>query len=174
MDFNPRSLTGATEEVDANYMAADDFNPRSLTGATLEAKKEYLKNCISIHAPLRERPSNRLVRQGTAQFQSTLPYGSDPLPAQYYMPTPEISIHAPLRERHFTSITAREFILFQSTLPYGSDPTQPFHNSFYRYFNPRSLTGATASLSNRINIHHYFNPRSLTGATNLQKGQKHH
>ena len=34
---------------------------------------------------------------------------------------------------------------FQSTLPHGSDPLKPRHRLTMGYFNPRSLTGATAS-----------------------------
>ena len=35
MDFNPRSLTGATFCVLVGFLLTSDFNPRSLTGATI-------------------------------------------------------------------------------------------------------------------------------------------
>ena len=78
-------------------------------------------------------------------------------------------------------------LLFQSTLPYGSDGLATFSAIRCFNFNPRSLTGATATslsafLISLISIHaplrerpyhqnqiatghYYFNPRSLTGAT---------
>ena len=34
--------------------------------------------------------------------------------------------------------------LFQSTLPCGSDPVRRYYNLHRRYFNPRSLAGATS------------------------------
>ena len=101
--FNPRSLTGATIVEEWKQQHPDDFNPRSLTGATIGAydrshnlrfqstlpygsdafpssKCPFLS--ISIHAPLRERPS-----VFTICFSST-----------------QISIHAPLRERPVTNV----------------------------------------------------------------------
>ena len=97
MNFNPRSLTGATAD-DAEGMFEElfqstlpygsdvksyeekitpmDFNPRSLTGATFLSMTENI---------------GRL-------FQSTLPYGSD-FTAYTITAVIIISIHAPLRER---------------------------------------------------------------------------
>ena len=80
---------------------AIDFNPRSLTGATININAINSFNRISIHAPLRERRTiygERYEKKG-------------------------ISIHAPLRERQITGRHINRSI----------------------YFNPRSLTGATAS-----------------------------
>ena len=57
---------------------------------------------------------------------------------------PFISILAPSRERPSSSASV------QTSLS---------------YFNPRSLAGATMSLSCRGLSTHYFNPRSLAGAT---------
>ena len=57
--------------------------------------------------------------------------------------------------------------IFQSTLPYGSDILLILLIiCSLRYFNPRSLTGATLTpvYLNDV-LHIYFNPRSLTGAT---------
>ena len=64
-----------------------------------------------------------------------------------------ISIHAPSRERlniykHQTSVT-----LFQSTLPHGSDCFfLVAFCKFQRYFNPRSLTGATSYMYDLLQI----------------------
>ena len=58
-------------------LSRNNFNPRSLTGATnLMAIGLHIMQ-ISIHAPLRERPEMKGWSIWMAEFQSTLPYGSD-------------------------------------------------------------------------------------------------
>ena len=52
------------------------FNPRSREGATLTDKSGYIEYCISIHAPVKERPKGRLMENMSV-----------------------ISIHAPVKER---------------------------------------------------------------------------
>ena len=99
-NFNPRSLTGATQSNLHGRFHQYHFNPRSLTGATYIEFFCFHANHISIHAPLRERRFGHLAREDKRVFQSTLPYGSD------------------------------------ASLILGC--LQGF------YFNPRSLTGATA------------------------------
>ena len=54
-----------------------DFNPRSLTGATNFNEDKIFRVVISIHAPLRERLSKWSKSNLSGTFQSTLPYGSD-------------------------------------------------------------------------------------------------
>ena len=97
-------------------------------------------------------------------FQSTLPHGSD-------------GTEPPSRISTCT---------FQSTLPHGSDKPAYRHGSGNRYFDPRSLTGATlrnrqcagrrkfqstlphgsdGRLQSQPCFRSHFNPRSLTGAT---------
>ena len=72
------------------------------------------------------------------KFQSTLPHGSDCLTSSQ-------------------NVAAR--FEFQSTLPHGSDCFQVLRLSVQLYFNPRSLTGATAwyggegALNYSISIH---------------------
>ena len=55
----------------------------------------------------------------------------------------QISIHAPLRERHTAIPLVASTQVFQSTLPCGSDIIPVFMAVSCRYFNPRSLAGAT-------------------------------
>ena len=109
---------------------------------------------ISIHAPLRERPSQhsqhsrnnshfnpRSLTGATGErsrrliwqllFQSTLPYGSDP------------------RSKGLISSE----VIFQSTLPYGSDPYTIHRPADNLHFNPRSLTGATRIKTKYFSIH---------------------
>ncbi len=98
-DFNPRSLAGATKNPSQCRELLPDFNPRSLAGATWRQKQRIVwerisihapsrerrlcddifavKHAISIHAPSRERHSRSRRCRCTAQFQSTLPRGSD-------------------------------------------------------------------------------------------------
>ena len=77
------------------------FNPRSLAGATARTayKAMYDTEGISIHAPSRERLCSPLPVCSESPFQSTLPRGSDPVPAETEASV-NISIHAPSRERH--------------------------------------------------------------------------
>ena len=75
-----------------------DFNPRSLAGATYDKLYDAINHDISIHAPSRERPGYNLFRSPTLEFQSTLPRGSDADNAKAAI-IDIISIHAPSRER---------------------------------------------------------------------------
>ena len=144
VNFNPRSLTGATVISSALQASVSfqstlphgsdhnitslkkifktNFNPRSLTGATRSNPVWY-----SIYK----------------QFQSTLPHGSDTLKmflsrsmfyfnprsltgatyvAKYSLKKQTgISIHAPSRERRSHMAKAAPAWEFQSTLPHGSD-----------------------------------------------------
>ena len=79
-------------------------------------------------------------------FQSSLPHGSDLLS---------------------TNIINTDYIKFQSSLPHGSDIQRKRTGNVERYFNPRSLTGATFAFTVLWCTDMYFNPRSLTGATNF-------
>ena len=97
-----------------------DFNPRSLTGATTDEDDKVFGYQISIHAPLRERLMEFSLYMLMCPFQSTLPYGSDSFVCSssqrcsHFNPRSltgatyhedfvlmylGISIHAPLRER---------------------------------------------------------------------------
>ena len=126
------------------------FNPRSLTGATLQSLHGYICQCISIHAPLRERHRTAKVAPAWENDFNprSLTGATEPMGQSTANPNfnprsltgatdtvlgdgwgTEISIHAPLRERLQRHQRAHEG----------------------RNFNPRSLTGATAILDcNRL------------------------
>ena len=106
------------------------FNPRSLAGATQYGDTTLLPDYISIHAPSRERPYSPVATKRQAG----------------------ISIHAPSRERLTSSIRVHRNKIFQSTLPRGSDVVYCSQVLYTGYFNPRSLAGATISLSRHNNI----------------------
>ena len=98
--FNPRSLAGATTLFVCSIVFCTDFNPRSLAGATYDAG----------------------LRHGTlAQFQSTLPRGSDHL-------LPVLNICC-------SDFNPRSLA--------GATANQPKTGALLLYFNPRSLAGAT-------------------------------
>ena len=124
-------------------MASLNFNPRSLAGATKQPTTEASCESISIHAPSRERLWPTSANLSRAEFQSTLPRGSD-------------CASAPSRPRPG---------IFQSTLPRGSDFSKIIFWHALSNFNPRSLAGATYGNSSRLWRCADFNPRSLAGAT---------
>ena len=124
------------------HLLPDYFNPRSLTGATEQMKRQLQKYDISIHAPLRERPLLRARHSLISEFQSTLPYGSDKVHCHID------SLYQYFNPRSLTGATLMTFrilsaLLFQSTLPYGSDFAKISAKLYSEDFNPRSLTGAT-------------------------------
>ena len=143
LNFNPRSLAGATKAV-ADKPPTEKI---SIHAPSRERRSTIITSLsirgISIHAPSRERLGSGLYFCFSSSFQSTLPRGSDcsaalALTARIYFnprslagATPGegvnssvavISIHAPSRERRQTP----EIYLKRHT-----------------YFNPRSLAGAT-------------------------------
>ena len=97
------------------------FNPRSLAGATINGIKSPFSS-YSFQSTL-PRGSDLVCRkaiQRPRRFQSTLPRGSDQIVLAFTLFF-FISIHAPSRERLASSSLLRK----------------------RRYFNPRSLAGAT-------------------------------
>ena len=140
------------------------FNPRSLAGATKMTTTEKVQ----------------------LLFQSSLPRGSDIRRQKIYW-RQAISILAPSRERLSSMFTAANMGKFQSSLPRGSDLLGLYTGDTLLNFNPRSLAGATDTLTTRkiYNIISIlapsrerpvavssnlvmpadFNPRSLAGAT---------
>ena len=163
-----------------------DFNPRSLTGAT---ERQNVAPCviyISIHAPSRERRKSKTCVLNNCYFNPRSLTGAT-MHHSIFSWCRIISIHAPSRERRRLRLPYSPQHKFQSTLPHGSDLVIIFSALRRWNFNPRSLTGATLTDSHSIillgiSIHapsrerrlpshqsrcrtNYFNPRSLTGAT---------
>ena len=122
--FNPRTHTGATSCRRSCRRWYHCFNPRTHTGATLSlAAQNHPKRQVSIHAPIRVRPSLPYRWMRTRSFQSTHPYGCDPLPCG--IDTRPISFNP----RTHTGATWLWFL---------------FPASFFG-FNPRTHTGATSA-----------------------------
>ena len=186
LNFNPRSLAGATSSpiVFAKLLRISIHAPsRERLLRRLFADNTVY---ISIHAPSRERlPVNVLQElhkdfnprslagatatpptgsRRIAEFQSTLPRGSDI--NNQFLSEPRIDFN-PRSLAGATPRTAKTLLhwLFQSTLPRGSDTqgTLSINNQFY--FNPRSLAGATTVCERVCCKCCNFNPRSLAGAT---------
>ncbi len=68
LNFNPRSLAGATSGVIVKFFSESHFNPRSLAGATNTVKHTTNIVRISIHAPSRERRIDVNVIPQTSDF----------------------------------------------------------------------------------------------------------
>ena len=112
------------------------FNPRSLTGATLTTWKRTCLRTYFNPRSLTGATLRSVIFFFQRRFQSTLPHGSD----GNSMPDAFISS------------------VFQSTLPHGSDSKMLPWRTTAKYFNPRSLTGATghggqADGAEQISIH---------------------
>ena len=141
--ISPRSLAGATTielQAQSSLLEFQSTLPYGSDDITLVQIVRTL--LISIHAPLRERliraaiekeeehisilaPSRErhaYVSAGvtSAEFQSSLPRGSDNISTMMGASV-MISIHAPLRERHVSRTQDMSRSQFQFTLPCGSD-----------------------------------------------------
>ena len=163
-NFNPRSVAGATAGIGVTP-GTPIISIHAPLRERLHALEAQAKDAIiSIHAPLRERLKSRLILPSVLVFQSTLPCGSDKAVFDCDMAY-EISIHAPLRERLL--LLSRQIITlaFQSTLPCGSDEAKEKilkHRqiSIHAPLRERRLKKGSFEV-----IKKYFNPRSLAGAT---------
>ena len=168
LDFNPRSLTGATLVIIYSDLRRS-FQSTLPHGSDAEQCTSVRSSrLISIHAPSRERQDYRSRCRGTLHFNPRSLTGATTL---FYAQVAgdRISIHAPSRERHAAiissigapadfnprSLTGATIAIavvvylmrFQSTLPHGSDMVLLLGRNYIRHFNPRSLTGATLTLS---------------------------
>ena len=97
-----------------------NFNPRSLAGATQNPTLLLSTATISIHAPSRERPRLMIGLYAVSIFQSTLPRGSDA------RNTACKSTCSNFNPRSLAGATSSLYVVvdasvFQSTLPRGSD-----------------------------------------------------
>ena len=148
--FNPRSLTGATRGVifaSSNtalfqstlphgsdflsincYSVYSNFNPRSLAGATSSCRGSLPNSAHFNPRSLAGATLNVYKVFCRSRFQSTLPRGSDQARSSS-APAPKV---------------------FQSTLPRGSDILPMSWTDCKRYFNPRSLAGATLAHLERM------------------------
>ena len=149
MHFNPRSLTGATSVYRKAVQRPRRFQstlPHGSDKGPLRYKHAVV--LISIHAPSRERRSGGCARRGQRTFQSTLPHGSDEelkMTFEKYNAFQSTLPHGSDRKHGLLHNIVYEF---QSTLPHGSDAYSSWPSCTSHNFNPRSLTGATASKQN--------------------------
>ena len=126
LNFNPRSLTGATVGIlptcttivqfqstlphgsDCKHVLVTEqtyyFNPRSLTGATIKYFNRRIYMYISIHAPSRERLLDGESVTITNKISIHAPSRERPQIAYLFVQIPRISIHAPSRERRSSSV----------------------------------------------------------------------
>ena len=86
--------------------------------------------------------STKTIRPKLREFQSTLPHGSDRHMDKHHLCT-SISIHAPSRERPRDKDSERADVTISIHAPSRERRCWLSCADFCRYFNPRSLTGAT-------------------------------
>ena len=144
---------------------ATDFNPRSLAGATAAQAKGGAKEPFSIHAPSRERLNPSIPPSSSKFFQSTLPRGSDASSCRFHYCT-EIFNPRSLAGATLARIASPPFSIFQSTLPRGSDYASLIfipNNFIFQSTLPR---GSDRYIIASGRCERFFNPRSLAGATN--------
>ena len=98
-----------------------DFNPRSLAGATVILCACQRINKFQSTLPRGSDPLDSLSSLIFLTFQSTLPRGSDRALVIVLTVRQGISIHAPSRERPLIFCLNATASKFQSTLPRGSD-----------------------------------------------------
>ena len=124
-NFNPRSLTGATNGSTASTTCTRISIHAPSRERPYASCSKVTSSQISIHAPSRERPIPIGLLYAPRIFQSTLPHGSDWHYVMRLCAFMQISIHAPSRERLVVAVVVMEMLLqFQSTLPHGSDHYQ--------------------------------------------------
>ena len=142
--FNPRSLAGATMFLMIRVPQDNqNFNPRSLAGATTGAycSIPYV-TAISIHAPSRERRSIRLFLGRNTDFNPRSLAGAT-FQIMVNQPSTPISIHAPSRERHICTPRGLVILAISIHAPSRERPMKCLLSWRGKYFNPRSLAGAT-------------------------------
>ena len=154
-------------------------------GSELQATSLTSVAIISIHAPLRERPTICRTDHDKIHFNPRSLTGANSNSNFWFLVT-LISIHAPLRERAFVRVAAHAGFFISIHAPLRERFQRLFFNRVKVDFNPRSLTGARLLivfilLIFTISIHAPlreraavlslpstsgdFNPRSLAGAT---------
>ena len=130
VNFNPRSLTGATCVGHIDKHHCRNFNPRSLTGATMHNISAHLLISISIHAPSRERLYNNLMTKLNMYNFNPRSLTGATISVTGVVKYIGISIHAPSRERPCSRLNSFRLWKFQSTLPHGSDGIAAGESSF--------------------------------------------
>ena len=146
-------------------MLSNHFNPRSLAGATYRRGRQSHSIVISIHAPSQERPSFIRWQSVLTYFNPRSLAGATLIVATFIKRLLIFQSTLP-RRSDSTYARARGYRdRFQSTLPRRSDIIALQHKCLTKYFNPRSLAGATGLENWYDPAPRDFNPRSLAGAT---------
>ena len=141
LNFNPRPHAGATPHVDVNG-GGPQFQSTPPCGGDTPATQMPSWALISIHAPMRGRPSTA-ARWDTAPNFNPRPHAGATAREHDEESAAPISIHAPMRgRRHCCSCQLNT-----------------------SYFNPRPHAGATQMPMERPWVLRDFNPRPHAGAT---------
>ena len=89
-----------------------------------------------------------------AEFQSTLPYGSESHKFTLQLKYNDFNPRSLTGATWLKNLILFRCLIFQSTLPYGSDHQDEQIQANTYHFNPRSLTGAT--ITQHIKIQHFI------------------
>ena len=125
--FNTRSLTGA-KLIIAPVLCTKRFQYTLPYGSEAQYLRPIVIVQISIHAPLRERSTQREKMNTSSYFNTRSLTGAKQQRSR--QKRQKISIHAPLRERSPSTRFGR-CLVFQYTLPYGSEA----RISWIRYYD---------------------------------------
>ena len=96
-NFNPRSREGSDKNRVTSFFFGEISIHAPARGATPDGNQTLDRGRISIHAPARGATKLRLLPEGNARFQSTLPRGERRMLDCDNSRTINISIHAPAR-----------------------------------------------------------------------------
>ena len=185
-NFNPRSLTGATPLLllvklmlrlfQSTLPHGSDrwrWRARSQNASfqsTLphgsDPNDKYLVfcDCISIHAPSRERQSFNCYEPIIAKISIHAPSRERQNLLTKKLSNQRISIHAPSRERLPARYSFGGAFIFQSTLPHGSD-INALNEGISLAISIHAPSRERRNTSKQRSVEINFNPRSLAGAT---------
>ena len=164
----------------------NNFNPRSLTGATEVRDHTNLKYRFQSTLPYGSDFSSLFQVGSYMIFQSTLPYGSDLLSPRvrrlgcHFNPRSltgatemlseiqiyrRISIHAPSRERLNTGVIVTSHLVISIHAPSRERLPQAFNSAFAKCISIHAPSRERLLHYLWAHLCGYFNPRSLAGAT---------
>ena len=184
--FNPRPREGATRE----HYGQDDhqagFNPRPREGATMRFLRMRQHIAVSIHAPVKGRPTDFFFWDVKSCFNPRPREGATEAleKTQRHL---EVSIHAPVKGRLGSWGAQKTMAAVSIHAPVKGRPAPHTPPPVWRCFNPRPREGATPTqilAFSRLSVsihapvkgrHHQkirsisradgFNPRPREGAT---------
>ena len=184
--FNPRPHAGATTTSEITTRSSR-FQSTPPCGGDTYTVAVILGLCISIHAPMRGRPTWAVQKKlylndfnprphagatdgsqsGARHYQhfNPRPHAGATMLGYAAAGAPLISIHAPMRGRPIVLFVIRVIKKFQSTPPCGGDGNHPACAISSRIFQSTPPCGGDQLEPGVVPAGQYFNPRPHAGAT---------